>query len=196
MARSLTRRRAQTGWFGRGRTRAVLSLGLLVGFGAAGTSAYWATGTEATGTSVQAGAIHIDLATNDKVRPETYTWSDLNLTGLAAGDSVARVLKVANNSRGSLAFGYRVQASATGNALGNGLRLTVRRGGASNGTTCSGGTAVGGAGVALNGFDQPAGATLSTGQSHDLCIQVSLPGSVPSGLSADVSFTFPATQVL
>lgn len=185
------RRRGRTG-----KVRAVLSLGLLVGFGAVTTSAYWADGTSFDAGTIRSGAIHIDLATNNKVKPETYIWSDLDLTGMAAGSSVARVLQVANNSLGGLEFDYRVQATATANALGNALRVTVRRGGAVNGTSCTGGTLVGSAGAVLSGFNQPAGVTLTTGQAHDLCIQVTLPGAVPNGLNATVDFTFPATQVL
>lgn len=183
-------------WFGRGRTRALLSTGVMLGVGAVATSAYWTEQTTVTGTTLQSGEMHIDLATNNRVEPESYSWTALNLTGLVAGDSVARVLKVSNNSLGDVLFGYRVQASATSNALGNGLRLTVRRGGTSNGSTCSGGDLIGSAGAVLNGFNQPAGATLAPTQSHDLCIQVSLPGVTPGNLAADVSFTFPATQVL
>jgi hypothetical protein len=89
-----------------------------------------------------------------------------------------------------------VQASAT-NTLGAALKLTVRRGGTVSGSTCTGGTLVGTAAATLNGFDQPAGANLQTGQSANLCVQVTFPTGtgVSAGSTSTVTFTFPATQV-
>lgn len=187
-------RRPRQGWFGRGRTRALLSLGLLVGMGAVATSAYWTEQVSITGTAVQSGALHIDLASNNKVKPETYSWTGLSLSNMAPSTSRAAVLPVTNNSRGAVTFSYRIQASATG-ALGAALQVTVRRGGTSNGTTCSGGTLIGSANAALNGFDQAAGANLAPTQAHALCVQVTRPAVAPASSTSNLTFTFPASQV-
>lgn len=189
-----------TGWFGRGRTRALLSAGLLVGVGAVTTSAYWRDQGSVPGVSFSTGALHIDLAANVRVKPETYTWSSFPLNAIVPGTSRSATLPVTNNSAGAASFSYRVQMAATdvgGGNLAAALQVTVRRGGTSDGTTCSGGTLVGSANATLDGFDQPAGATLAPTQAHSMCVEVGLPSgaSVTSGAQASLTLTFPATQV-
>lgn len=196
MARPEPRHRPERRWFGRGRTRALLSAGLLVGTGAVATSAYFTDRVQVAGTTIAAGTLHIDLEANYRVRPETIAnWGDLNLTGLTAGTSKAGLMTVSNNSRGQLPMSFRVQAGAT-NALGAALTVTVRRGGSISSNTCTGGTLIGSAGAALNGFNQSGGATIGTGGSTVLCIQVTLPvgASLPASSTSNVTFTFPARQ--
>lgn len=189
-------RAPRQGWFGRGRTRAILSLGLLAGMGAVATSAYWTAEDTVVTAPIDSGAIHVDLATNDKVKPETYAWAGLSLSNLAPGASRAAVLPVTNNSLGQVTFSYRIQAAASGTTLGPQLQITVRRGGTSNGTSCSGGTLIGGANASLDGFNQPAGATLAPTQSHSICVQVTRSGvTLPGSSTSNVTLTFPATQV-
>ncbi len=183
-------------WFGHGRTRALLSAGLLVGTGAVATSAFFTDRVQVAGTTVDAGTLHIDLEANYRVRPETVSnWGDLNLGGLTPGTNKAGLMTVSNNSRGQLPMSFRVQAAAT-NALGAALTITVRRGGSISSGTCTGGTLIGSAGAALNGFNQSGGANLGTGSSTVLCIQVTLPGSasLPPSSTSNVTFTFPAKQ--
>ncbi|WP_408899308.1 hypothetical protein ACJ5H2_09435 [Nocardioides sp. R1-1] len=197
MARTTSRHRAPRGrWFGRGRTRALLSAGLLIGTGAVATSAYWTDGEEVTGTALTAGALHIDLEANVRQRPETIAgWSDLSLANLPDGGSRAAVMTVRNNSRGDAPLSYRVQAAATG-SLGAALKVTVRRGGTVSSGTCTGGVLVGASGATLPGFDQAVDLHLAPTQSHDVCIQVTLPSGsniAPSAIST-VTFTFPAKQ--
>lgn len=180
------------GWFGRGRTRAVLSLGLLLGMPAVATSAFWADEEAFSGGPANAGVMHIDLASNERVKPETIAWTALDLADLPAGSSRSAVLSVSNNSRGDLRFSYRIQGTATG-ALGAVLHVEVYRGGMSDGTTCGGGNLV--ASGQLQVLDQPAGVQLGPGQLHNLCIEVTRqPGAVPAGATSDVTFTFPAKQ--
>lgn len=196
MATPEPRHRTDRLWFGRGRTRALLSAGLLVGTGAVATSAYFTDRVQVAGTTIAAGTLHIDLEASYRVRPESIAnWGDLNLAGLTPGTSKAGLMTVSNNSRGQLPMSFRVQASAT-NALGAALTITVRRGGSISSGTCTGGTLIGAAGAALNGFDQSGGATIGTGGADVLCIQVTLPGSasLPSSSTSNVTFTFPAKQ--
>ncbi|WP_436699898.1 hypothetical protein [Nocardioides sp. BYT-33-1] len=201
MARQAPRHRgSRPGWFGRGRTRALLSTGLLLGTGAVATSAYWTDGGSVAGVGLSTGALHIDLEGNHRVKPETISdWGDLDLTALQAGQTRAAMMTVTNNSQGNAPLSYSVQAAAAGGspALNGALRIVVRRGGTVSGTSCTGGTALGsGSPVALDGFSQPAGANLPLGGSHLLCIEVSLPAApvLATNLSATVTFTFPAKQ--
>lgn len=146
--------------------------------------------------TLHSGALHIDLESNVRVRPETIgNWADLNLSGLADGTSRAAIMTVGNNSLGDAPLSYRVQAGAPG-ALGAALRITVRRGGSVSSGTCTGGALIGGAGAALNGFDAPMDLHLAPGQSHHLCIQVSLPAgsAIAPSASSTVTLTFPAKQ--
>ncbi|WGX99316.1 SipW-dependent-type signal peptide-containing protein [Nocardioides sp. L-11A] len=197
MTRHVPRHRlARPGWFGRGRTRALLSAGLLLGTGAVATSAYWTDAAVAPGVTVRSGELHIDLEDNQQTRPETITdWPDLNLTGMADGDIRVALMKVSNNSIGDATLSYGLEAAAT-NPLGAALRVTVRQGGSINAGACVGGSLVGGTGVPLNGFDEVVSAHLGPGQSHDLCIQVRLPSpsGVPANATSAVTFTFPARQ--
>ncbi|WP_028655714.1 hypothetical protein [Nocardioides sp. J54] len=190
--------RRRTGlWFGHGRTRALLSAGLLVGTGAVATSAFWADRAEVAGATISAGTLHVDLESNYRQRPESIVgWSELDLAGLTPGTTKAALMTVTNNSRGQLPVSFRLQASATG-ALGSALEVTVRRGGTLSGSGCSSGTVLGGSPDAgLNGFDAPGGTVLATGQSTELCIQVSLPAgaSVAPSSTSIVTFTVPAKQ--
>ncbi|MBM0123178.1 SipW-dependent-type signal peptide-containing protein [Pimelobacter simplex] len=189
-------RAGRGGWFGHGRTRALLSAGLLLGTGAVATSAYWTDHDTVAGTPLRSGSLHIDLESNVRVRPETIgSWGDLSLGNLANGTDRAAIMTVTNNSRGPARMSYRVQAGAP-NALGAALRLTVRRGGTISGGTCTGGALIGAAGATLDGFDQAMDVTLMPTQSHHLCLQVSLPAGsnlAPSSTST-VTFTFPAKQ--
>lgn len=182
-------------WFGRGRTRALLSVGVLVGAGAVFTSATWSDRETVPGATFGTGALHIDLESNVRVRPESLTWSALDLDDLQDGGSRAAMMTVANNSLGAVPLSYRVRAAAPG-ALGGALRITVRRGGSVSAGTCTGGTTIGAAGTTLNGFDQPMDLHLPPGQAHQLCIQVTLPGgsNIAPSASSTVTLTFPARQ--
>ena len=186
-------------WFGRGRTRALLAVGMLVGSGAVATSAYWSNAKTVPGVALKAGVINIDLASNVKVKPETYAWTALSGNIATAGGSQAQVLKVANNSTGALKFSYTISATATNNTLGNALKVTVLKGGTVSGSTCTGGSAVGAPNATLAGFTATVGTLLSTAASpfDNLCVQVTLPSGsgVAANATAAVSFTFSATQV-
>lgn len=194
------RHRRARRWFGRGRTRALLATGLLLGVGAVGTSAYWTTGTHVTGVNATAGALHIDLAGNYRAKPETYTWTDLSGSLPTAGGSRAKVIRVRNDSAGAIRFSYDLTASAPSTTFGNALTITVRKGGTVSGTTCTGGTLVGSAGVPLRTFSATVGtiSSWSADPYDDLCIQVGLPASatVANGSTAALTFTFSATQVI
>ncbi len=203
MHESCPRHRARrTRWFGHGRTRALLAAGMLLGVGAVGTSAYWTSSKQVPGASITAGEIHLDLGSSaPRTKPETYAWGSMG-ADVNPGESRARILRVSNNSRGALRFSYSLSATATNNALGNALKVTVIRGGTSNGTTC---TAAPGSSTPISNAGFPIAATsvgtiTSTAATpyDDVCIQVSRPTgtSAAGGLTASLSFVFTATQVV
>ncbi|MFJ9315668.1 hypothetical protein ACIRN4_15875 [Pimelobacter simplex] len=200
MASHRASHRASRRWFGRGRTRALLATGLLLGVGAVGTSAYWSTGATVTGVQATAGAIHIDLAGAQRVKPETYAWTDLGGNLSTAGGSQAKVIRVRNNSTGAVRFSYDLAASAPNTTFGNALQVTVRKGGSVSGTSCTGGTLVGGAGANLRTYTATVGtiSSWSAAPYDDLCVQVTLPAGsgVTGGSTAALTFTFSATQVV
>ncbi|GAA4824842.1 SipW-dependent-type signal peptide-containing protein [Nocardioides caeni] len=189
--------RSRRSWFGRGRTRALLAVGLLVGTGATVTSAYWTSEGTVVPGSVTAGALHIDLDGRQQVKPENaVAWSGLDLTGIPASGSRAAILNVRNNSVGPVSLTYRITGSATNpGALGGNLTVTIRRAGQLSGQQCTNGTVVAGP-VAINALSVAASPVLAPNASHDLCIQVTRSATaLTTGATSDVTFTFPATQV-
>lgn len=194
-------RASRQGWFGRGRTRAILSLGLLLGMGAVATSAYFSDQVTVAGVQIESGPMHIDVGTNDKVKQDSIAWPGPSLLDIGPGVSKSAMVKVTNNSVGPVTFSYDIEADATG-ALGGVLQVTVYRGGTENGTSCSGGVPIGSAPTPapLDTFDQPAGVNLAPTQFHNICIQVTrpatpVPPALPGGSTSTITFRFPATQV-
>lgn len=187
-------------WFGRGRTRALLSVCALLGAGAVATSAYWRDAATVPGTSIQSGAMHLDLGTPIRQKPETRSWPGGSLAGMTPGSTAAAQVTVANNSLGPVKFQFDIRASATNVASGtlaSALVMNVVRDGTSNGTACSGADLLGTADRPLNGYSQAAGVTLQQGQTRTFCVQVKLPSTatVAPGSQANLTFTFPAMQV-
>lgn len=179
------------------RAKALLSLGVVLGLGAVGTMAAWtddatSTSTFSTGT--------VDLQLNDEI-DDDYAFTTLGLTGMVPGNSMAAALPVQN--KGSLPFTYTLAGAATNTDtqnLAGQLQLEVKTGatvaGAGSAKTCSGGTSVvsrtGLVGTAVTIPD-----TLAAGATRDLCFQVSLSASAPTGLqgaTTTATFTFQATN--
>lgn len=188
-------RTSRQGWFGRGRTRALLSLGLLVGMGAVATSAYWTAEDTVSPSAVSSGSLHIDLDGRNQVKPENFALA-FNLSNLSANESRSRTLQVKNNSVGPVKLSYKVRGTATGD-LGAQLRMTVTRAGAVGpGGTCTG-TSTPVAGAALDNVARPAtGLELAPGASETLCIAVSRTNAaLGNGLTSDVTLKFDAMQV-
>ena len=74
------------------RTRAALSLGVVLAVGATGTFAYWTDSATIDGTTFTAGTI--DLQVNGANSP---TYTTLNLATMIPGNSMAGTLVVRNN---------------------------------------------------------------------------------------------------
>lgn len=185
-------RMSDTAWT---RTRAILSLGMVLGLGAVGTMAAWSGSTAATSGMFSTGTIRLELNGENP----SYGFAGLNKTSLLRGNSVAAMLPVKN--AGSTAFSYVAKATASGDStLASNFTVAVFVGGGSNGgTTCSGGASVNSKALSTTApVDLIPARTLAAAGTDNLCFQVTLNSSAPiesrmKTLSA--AFQFTATSV-
>ncbi|MBY4570882.1 hypothetical protein ACN95_12745 [Gordonia sihwensis] len=204
--RSGSRLRGRLGDTGWTRARAIASLGMVFGLGAVGTMAAWSdTATATTGMfSTAAVDVRMDLHGD---RP-THQFASLAKLNLAKGATVAGMLPV--NNIGGSDFDYTMKAvsadsgtatygDANAGTFAQNLKVNVYRGGSSNGTVCSGGTAIAtGKALTLGTTD-----IITTNQrvnkntTDNLCFQITLDSNAPNSarMSAlSVKFNFAATQ--
>lgn len=179
------------------RTRAVLSLGIVLGLGAVGTLAAWSDTATATSGVFSTGSIKLKLADQDGPKAN-YAFTTLTKADMMPGTTVAAVLPVSNTGSGD--FKYTMGAVATTSDLAPYLKVTVSTG-TSNGTVCSGGTVIAnnlaltsGGTTALIGT----GRSLLKNASENLCFQVTLDAAAPPNVqnqTVNTSFNFNATSV-
>jgi len=200
-----TQKRTLKGIVTSARTRAVLSLGIVLGLTSVSTLAYWTdTATMTTGT-IQSGTL--DLQLNGNLSGQGGTWNNgaLALTNMVPGESIAVTIPVQRGA-GTIGFSYTATATASG-TLAPHLRWTVTAGTAGTPSTsglrtntCSG-TALS-SNVTLSAAAAnviPTARTLSGAtMSENICVRVELPsgtGNAAQGTSATASFVFNATQL-
>ncbi|MEV7396589.1 TasA family protein [Aeromicrobium sp. NPDC092404] len=175
----------------------MLSLGVVLGFGAVGTLAYWTDSATLAGGTFTAGNLDIKLGSpapgvdND---PAAFT-TDFAMTNMQPGDSKAAVVAVRN--AGSLDFTYTATGTAPG-ALNSTLVFRVVPGGTVSGGTCTGGTqtfngSLGAGNTAVIATNRP----LASSASENFCVSASIPAAATTGQgqSTTASFTFNAKQV-
>lgn len=182
------------------RVRATLALGAVLAAGVSGTYALWSDTVPVSGVTISSGVLDLKVNTLDAV--PAYT--DLNLTGMVPGNTVAGILTVRN--AGTIPLTYYATAAATNldtKGLGAALVVKVTADSVVTGTaparTCAGATlATTGATFAGNLVGTPATQrTLAVGASETLCLQATLPTTAASslqGASTNVSLTFTASQ--
>ena len=181
------------------RTRAALSLGVVLAVGATGTFAYWTDSVSVTGTTFTAGSI--DLQVNGLNTVTAYT--TLNLATMVPGNSMAGTLVVKNN--GASPMKYTAAAAATNldnKNLRSSLIAKVTADTAATGTspamTCAG-AALAASGTTVTGGLINTGRQLAPGATETICVQVTLDPAAPSALqnaTTDVTFTFTGTSDL
>ncbi|MFC9515177.1 SipW-dependent-type signal peptide-containing protein [Nocardiaceae bacterium NPDC056970] len=178
------------------RTRAVASLGIVLGLGAIGTLAAWSDTAVATSGTFSTGSINLQLNGNEG-NPTAYAFTTLSKSNMMPNDSVAATLPVQNT--GTVPFNYTMSAAATASTLAPYLKVTVSTG-AVSGTACSGGTVLANGVALVSGGNvnlvSPA-RNLANGVNETLCFQVALDTSVPNtvqGQTINVSFNFNATN--
>ena len=188
----------------RGRVRAVLALGLVVGLSPIGTAASWTDTAQVTGVTFKSGTI--DLQVNDA---NAVTSATLSMTDMSPGATSAEIFRVKN--AGTAAFTYTVTGGLGGTdaaayASATALKLTVSanatRSGTGNAATCTGGTAVV-TDVALTASTSATivgtaqGPLASGAQGAPLCFQVTFASSAPTtlqGKTATATFTVTGTS--
>ncbi len=196
------------------RTRAILSLGIVLGFGTVSTMAFWTDDATMTTGSFESGTLDVRLnaATNNVGQGGTWNNTSLTLTNAVPGESFANAFPVRND--GTVPFTFTATATASG-ALAPQLLFWTYTGGTATNTgtvaggnrngTCNGTLQSGGAnGLTLSGTSSnvvtAAGnpGAVAAGSSRVVCIRVQLTAAAPNGSqghSGAASFVFNATQV-
>lgn len=100
-------RLGETGWI---RTRAVLSLGMVLGLGAVGTMAAWSDSATATTGMFSTSSVQLKV---DNQRP-AHQFTELKRNSMLPGQSEAGALTVQNT--GTANFQWAVSATATGSS--------------------------------------------------------------------------------
>ncbi|WP_286928398.1 MULTISPECIES: SipW-dependent-type signal peptide-containing protein [Aeromicrobium] len=138
--------------------RLLLSLGLVLGFAAVGTTAYWADTAAFTTGKIEAGSLDLQLGGRDPVTGEirweavglnqSWTYSVMQLDNVSPGESVSMELHMRNVGTTPLTF--TAVGTSTTNDMNPHLSATTMLGGTANnvGTreavnrtgTCTGGT--------------------------------------------------------
>ncbi|WP_146073137.1 hypothetical protein [Arthrobacter sp. N199823] len=173
--------------------KALLSLGLLAGFGAVSTLAAW-TGEATATSSIQAGTVAIGVgATADSTSgsytlPPSSNWYP----------GVNRAVLVSVKNIGTLAAPFAISGITTPagvGTLGESMHVKVTRGATVGDATCDGAAVL--EKTAGNGFSgSSVPQLLAAGEVQAVCVQYSLPSTAPStlqGKSTTVTLTFTAT---
>lgn len=172
----------------RGRVRAVLSLGAVLGLGAVGTLAAWSDSATATTGSFSTGSgsvIKMELNGNSGAAE----FNDFNVSDLMPGEGKAALLVVKNSGAaadGDGTFDYTSEVVTTGpTVLADALTLRVVRGGTVSGTTCAGGTELESFKLNPTNPQDTTGAakTLAPQETDTLCVQVTLANPVTKAAS-------------
>jgi predicted ribosomally synthesized peptide with SipW-like signal peptide len=180
-------RLGETGWI---RTRAVLSLGMVLGLGAVGTMAAWSDSATATTGMFSTSSVQLKV---DNQRP-AHQFTELKRNSMLPGQSEAGALTVQNT--GTANFQWAVSATATGSsALIGKLKVSLHQTGANDGSTWSG--PIIGTQQAFSGNPTlVSGRSLAAGVSEQVCIKVtvdSTAGQTEQFKIADLGFNFTAT---
>lgn len=186
---------------GGGRIRAFLSLGLVLGFGAISTLAYWSDEDTVVGGTFTAGVLDMKLDGQDVLNLS----STFLMSAMVPGESIAAHLAVQNAAPSNVPFTYTATGLSSG-ALAPYLSFEVFLGGtSSNGT--SGGLRTGSCTGTSTGAAQTMATTktvvatpqqLAVGTSQNVCVIARLLPSTPTGqqgTSGSAVFTFTASQL-
>lgn len=203
------------------RVRLLLSLGLVLGFAAVGTSAYWADNATFTTGKIEAGSLDLQLGGRNPATGQVewsavglnqdWNYSVLQLDNVSPGESVAMELHIRNV--GSTPLTFTGVGSSTTNDLNPYLTATTRLGGVASNTgtreavnrtgTCSAGTATWWTDHPLSTTTRvvtPSNApiTLAANAQIQVCILAGLSASTPNsyqGRSTTIQVALAAKQV-
>lgn len=189
------------------RVRALLSIGIVLGFGAVGTLAYWTNSATLTGGTFTAGNLDIKLGSpapgfDDNPSEFSTGATSFAMTNMQPGSSKAATVLVRNS--GSLDFTYTATGITAGGTLASLLEFKVVPSGVINAgaTDCTGTSsynatmAVSPVLPALPSNVITANRPLASGASEAFCVVATLPTGTTTGQlsSATATFTFNAKQ--
>lgn len=204
------------------RARLVMSLGLLVGFGAVGTSAFWTDTATIEIAPIQAGTLDLQLGPDPDGEPETFflegpggtwTFAVVELADVLPGESVSMDLAIKNNGTAPLRFSGEAWSSNNNlsSGAGNGFLVSTTPGATAANTTlangyrqgtCNGGTTpwwvnhrISTTPRTLTDDDVPT--PLAPDQVFRVCLLVTFPTSAPDSmqnLTTTLRATFDAEQ--
>ncbi|MGP4967673.1 hypothetical protein [Glutamicibacter ardleyensis] len=182
------------------QVKALLAMGILVGFGSVSTLASWTGSATAT---ANLGAATVSLATGRSAAEATTAeyLVPVSPTNWYPGTSQAAMVAVKNTS--TISVPYKIEGEVVETApgtLGNALKVVVKTGSSVVGTapnaTCSGSAAIF---TKVAGSAFPAGvqrANLSPGAAETICVEYSLPLTAANSLQGNttsVKLKFTAT---
>ena len=187
------------------RTRAALSLGVVLAVGVTGTFAYWTDSVTVGGTTFTSGTIDLKIKDSGGTFQDAVSgYTSLTLTTMVPGNTTAGLVVIKNS--GTVPMKYTALTAAS-NGDSKGLRgaLTVKVTGDTSVTGTSPAAACAGAALpnttsTLNTGLLTTGRLLAAGASETLCVQVTLPAGVTDPLlqnaTTNVDFTFTGTSDL
>lgn len=183
-----------------GRVRALLSLGIALGFGAVGTFAFWTDDVVISGSAFTAGTL--DLKVNNS---DAYATTSLSMSAMVPGNTSAELLTVKNAGTAALKYTLTGGLAGTDAAAYNtagALKLTILSGatitGSGNSATCTGGTSVYPATALTNVTTTAIIGTrrgpIAAAGTEVLCFQITFDAAAPTGLQGKTATaTFTAT---
>ena len=197
--------------------RLVMTAGILVGFGAVGTSAFWTDEANLDTGSFSSGTLDLLLGPDNATtylpgQGGTWTFAVLELADVAPGESVAKDIVFTNG--GSTTLRFTGTARTTSNDLNPHLKITTRPNATAGNTgdketvtragSCSGGTdnwwtdkSLSTTAVPVIENQTPASVTLAPRAQLKVCMLVTFDKAAPSsyqGKTTTIKATFNAVQ--
>lgn len=217
MSRHAAPRRRFGGWFGRGRTRALLALGTFAALAVTSTSAYWTDTGTVSGATVTSGTLDLTAGPTTGAEflggtgPNSWNSGLLAVSDLTPGESTASAFVVRNSGTAPLRFNAKVRSTTNDLTSGTvGLQIQVYdNGAASNSGTQAAGNRSGSCTgtLAFTGFVSTTSsadvfgtaiALTTTGATRNVCLRALLSSSAPNALqdkSTQVVLDLSAAQV-
>lgn len=200
-------------WFGRGRTRALLCVGVLAALGAAGTYASWTDTASLTTGPLTSGAMDLQLETatagiGAAGLGNNHTALEIAASNLTPSESKAFALSVRNVGNANFTYGATVTQTGTWTFTAGAITVQLFSGGTPSTDvtypvqeTCSGGTAITSPAVAVtSGITVviPSTRALTKATNDALCLVVAMATSADNtnqGKQGTLKFDFAAAQV-
>ena len=191
------------------RSRAALSLGVVLAVGATGTYAHWTDSANLTGTTFTSGTFDVQLANSGGTLGDNAAQVNLSMSTMVPGATSAEVFTLKNNGNVSMKWGLTGGLNGTDAstiATASAMMLTIRDGGTKSGSgstsTCTGGTVAYGptALTATTSTSILSGqGPVTTTSTKSLCFQFTFDSAAGNSLqtkSFGATFTFTGTSDL